>query len=57
MSVTTDVQKIEEKTEVKYLGLTSDKKLTFQSELKNILRSMAQGIRHKINLYNTELGS
>ena len=47
MSVTIDVQKIKEKTEVQYLGVTSDKKLTFQSELKNILRSMAQGIRHK----------
>ena len=41
MSVTIDEQKIKEKTEVKYLGVTIDKKLTFQSEVKHILRSMA----------------
>ena len=35
MSVTIDGQKIKEKTEVKYLGVTIDKKLTFQSEVKN----------------------
>ena len=43
MSVTIDGQKIKEKTE--YLRVTIDKKLTFQSEVKNILRSMAQGIK------------
>ena len=41
-SIKIDGQTIREKTEVKYLGVTIkryDKKLTFQSEVKNILRS------------------
>ena len=52
MSVTIDGQKIKEKTEVKYLGVTINKKLTFQSEVKNILRSMAQGIKSIYTLRN-----
>ena len=45
MSVKIDGQKIKDRTDVKYLGVTIDKKLTFQSEVKFILRSMAQGIK------------
>ena len=45
MSVTIDEQQIEEKTEVKYLGVTIHKKLRFQPDLKNILRSIAQGTK------------
>ena len=45
MSVTIDGQKIKDRTEEKYLGVTVDKKLTFQSKVKVILRSMAQGIK------------
>ena len=52
MSVNIDGQKIKEKTEAKYLGVTIDKKLTFQSELKNILRIMAQGIKSIYTLRN-----
>ena len=54
ISVTNDGQKIKEKTEVKYLGVTIDKKLTFQSEVKFFPK---YGTRHKINLYITELRS
>ena len=58
MSVTIDGQQIKEKTEVKYLGVTIDKKLTFQSEVKtNILRSMAQGIKSIYTLRNCVLES
>ena len=35
---------IEEKTNVKYLGVVLDQFLTFQDEIKNILRKMACGI-------------
>ena len=52
VSVTIDGQKINEKMEVKYLGVTIDKKLTFQSEVKNILRIMAQGIKSIYTLRN-----
>ena len=36
---------IEQKTNVKYLGVVLDQFLTFQDEIKNILRKMACGIK------------
>ena len=39
------IKKIEEKTNVKYLGVVLDPFLTFQDEIKNILRKMACGIK------------
>ena len=45
-------KKIKEKTELKNLGATIGKKLTLQSEVKNILRSMAQGKKSIYTLRN-----
>ena len=52
MSVTIDGQKVKEKTEVKYFGANIDKKLTFQSEVKNILRCLTEGIKSVYTLRN-----
>ena len=55
MSVTIEGQKIKEETEVKYLGFTIYKKLTFQSEVKKYFTKY--GTRRNINLYIAELSS
>ena len=44
-TITLDDKIIEEKTNVKYLGVVLDQFLTFQDEIKNILRKMACGIK------------
>ena len=44
-TITLDGKIIEEKTNVKYLGVVLDQFLTFQDEIKNILRKMACGIK------------
>ena len=44
-TITLDDKIIEEKTNVKYLGIVLDQFLTFQDEIKNILRKMAYGIK------------
>ena len=45
-TITLDDKIIEEKTNVKYLGVVLDQFLTFQDEIKNILRKMACGIKN-----------
>ena len=42
-TITLDDKIVEEKTNVKYLGVVLDQFLTFQDEIKNILRKMACG--------------
>ena len=44
-TITLDDKIIEEKTNVKYLGVILDQFLTFQDETKNFLRKMACGIK------------
>lgn len=44
-SVTIDGVEVKQKNTVKYLGVMLDKHLTFQDEVKNILRKMARGIK------------
>ena len=44
-TITLDDKKIEEKTNVKYLGVVLNQFLTFQDEIKNILWKMACGIK------------
>ena len=44
-TITLDDKTIEEKTNVKYLGVVFDQFFTFQDEIKNILRKMACGIK------------
>ena len=43
--LTVDNVQIQESTTVKYLGVTLDKHLTYQSEVKQILKKMATGIK------------
>ena len=43
--ITLDDKIIEEKTNIKYLGVVLDQFLTFQDEIKNILRKMSCGIK------------
>ena len=45
LSVTLDGVEVKQKNTVKYLGVMLDKHLTFQDEVKNILRKMARGIK------------
>ena len=44
-TITLDDKLIEEKTNVKHLGVVLDQSLTFQDEIKNILRKIACGIK------------
>ena len=45
-TITLEDKIIEEKTNVKYLGVVSDQFLTFHDEIKNIFRKMACGIKN-----------
>lgn len=45
VTITVNGEQIEQVNEAKYLGVTIDKNLTFDSQVKNVLKKMAMGIK------------